>query len=148
MRAISNRTVWIAAALGCLILLCGYVFLAVVGIAPTPSTCLNRREADFLTDTGIHIRVTRRSCDTLAKEDLISVLIFRNERDDKDVIFKYDPDERNPLPTVSSGADQTILISVPSVSTIYTQSSRWHGMTIKYEIGSVVYPLKAQDTIK
>ncbi len=101
--------------------------------------CTIQNERDLPDLSGLHFRLTRMSCDTLAKDTSVSLIVSRTRTDKGDVIFKYDPNERSPTPTVAL-ADSHLRIAVPSVSSIYFKALQWEGLTIDYDIGSVLYP--------
>jgi hypothetical protein len=104
------------------------------------TNCVVKNEAELPDVAGIHLQVISTSCDTFSKDLSFSVLIAKNGTEKKDVLFKYWPDAKNPLPTVTSLPSQRLLIAIPSVVSIYSQIRQWHGTTIVYDIGSVVYP--------
>ena len=58
---------------------------------------------------------------------------------EKTEIFKYEPDERNPLPVISMTPDHRIVISVASVASIYFKVEDWRGTPVEYNIGVVYY---------
>jgi hypothetical protein len=57
------------------------------------------------------------------------------------VIFKYDPNDRSPIPTLALAGNH-LHIAVPSVSGIYFEAQRWQELSIDYDIGSVLYPVQ------
>jgi hypothetical protein len=117
---------------------CGFALLFFSRSAST--SCFVKNEAELPDVKGFHIQVISASCDTFSKDLSFSVLIAKDGTKEKDVLFKYWPDTKNPLPTVAGLPGQRLLISIPSVISIYSQVHQWHATTIDYDIGSVAYP--------
>jgi hypothetical protein len=103
---------------------------------PAVSPCSTQSEMRNV--GGLKFEIRRVDCDTFAKDASVSVLVVTAGKD-RTEIFKYEPDERNPLPVISITPDRHILISVPSVASIYSKADNWHGTTIEYNIGAVYY---------
>jgi hypothetical protein len=103
---------------------------------PAASACSTQREMRNV--GGLKFEIRRVDCDTLAKDASVSVLVVADGKE-KTEIFKYEPDERNPLPVISMTPGHHILISVPSVASIYTKADNWQGTTIEYNIGAIYY---------
>ena len=111
--------------------------------ACTSPACLVTTEREIDSIPGLYFDVIRTSCDTLAKVESITVRLAKTKSSRKIAVFKYDPDERGPLPSIKQEPGQAIEISIPSVSSIYFRADSWEGTQIQYHIGSVRYPNKA-----
>lgn len=103
---------------------------------PAASACSTQSETRNV--SGLKFEIRRVDCDTFAKDASVSVLVVTDGKE-KTEIFKYEPDERNPLPVISMTPDHHILISVPSVASIYSKAANWRGTAIEYSIGAVYY---------
>jgi hypothetical protein len=101
--------------------------------------CTVQNEADLPDISGLYFQLTRMTCDTLAKDISVSLVVSRNRTDTSDVIFKYWPNERSPIPTLALAGNHLHIVA-PSVASIYYKAQQWQGLTIDYDIGSVVYP--------
>jgi hypothetical protein len=137
-----------------------YIIGAVLSIAAFPvvirftaSRFVCRTEERLKIDdpTGFRFEVEYKNCDTLAKDEAISVYatkvaskgvsVFSRWRNQRTLLFRYDPGRwDNPLPSITHPSPSTILISIPKVSSIGYQNHEWEKMSVKYEIGRVVYP--------
>jgi hypothetical protein len=101
--------------------------------------------------TDFRLEVEDVSCDTIAKDEHIKVYVektlskaawflpgWRNRRTR---LFEYDPGRwDNPLPSITISSPNTLLVSVPEVSSILYENHAWEGMSITYDIGKVDYP--------
>lgn len=101
--------------------------------------------------SGFKFEVIYTNCDTLAKEEDVSVYaekklssvtwFFPNQRNQRTLLFSYDPGRYDsPLPEITSPTQSTILISIPEVSEIHQETREWAGMSIKFDVGKVDYP--------
>jgi hypothetical protein len=131
----------------------GYVILRAVGIVD-PNACISETKGTIPDLSGARVEIIYTNCDTLAKDEAISVFIssaisrdswFAKWRSRRSLVFRYDPGRPdNPLPHITNPSRSTILISVPEVSSIIYQNQRWRDMSIDYAIGKVDYPTKAK----
>jgi hypothetical protein len=137
-----RRVVWLTLCVG---LVAIGVYAAVRAMNPYPPVpaatvfCMVQKEADLPDISGLHFQLTRTSCDTFGNDASVSLVVSGNPADKGDVIFKYDPNERSPVPTLALAGNH-LQIAVPSVSSIYFKAQKWRGLSIDYEIGSVLYP--------
>lgn len=101
--------------------------------------------------SGVKFEVEDVSCDTLAKDEAVSVYaqnavskaawFFPGWRGQRSLLFKYDPERwDSPPPSISLPSKSTILISIPHVSEIFYQSHKWGDMSVAYDVGRVDYP--------
>jgi hypothetical protein len=90
---------------------------------------------------GLGFRVEDTDCDTLAKEEWVSVYGSADRGRGRTLLFKYDPGSY-PLPptTIQVPDPQTILIAVPRVSEVLFQLDSWNNHAIRYDIGHIDYP--------
>ena len=130
------------------------VFL-VFRFAVSRFTCQAEERLKIDDPTGFRFEVEYKSCDTLAKEEFISVYatkvpskgagLFSKWRDQRTLLFRYDPGRwDNPLPSITRPSQSEILISVPEVSSIGYQNLEWEKMSINYAIGRVDYPMPSK----
>jgi hypothetical protein len=137
-----TKAVWIAVCLG-LVAIGVYALLRLVNPFPavpaSTAYCTVQKEADLPDISGLHFQLTRMSCDTFGNDVSVSLVVSKHTTDKGDVIFKYDPNVRSPIPTVALAGNH-MQIAVPSVASIYFQAQGWQGLNIDYDIGSVLYP--------
>jgi hypothetical protein len=90
---------------------------------------------------GLRFQVEDLNCDTIAKDESVSVYGFADRGRGRTLLFKYDPGSY-PLPptTIQVPDPQTIVIAVPSVSSVFFQLDSWNNHSIRYNIGHVYYP--------
>jgi hypothetical protein len=105
--------------------------------------------------SGAKVEIVYTNCDTLAKQEDVSVYFspadqrekpwFAKWTNQRTLVFRYDPGRPdNPLPSITRPSQSTILISIPEVSSISYQNRKWKSMSINYGIGKVDYPPKSQ----
>jgi hypothetical protein len=105
--------------------------------------------------SGFIFEVVDESCDTLGKDEAISVYArkavpkgawaFWGWRDQRMLLFRYDPGRfDNPLPSITHPSQTKILISIPEVSSIVYQSHKWENLSVNYDIGRVDYPVASK----
>jgi hypothetical protein len=114
-------------------------------------TCQTEERLKIADPAGFRFEVEYKSCDTLAKEEFISVYavrvpskmagLFPKWREQRTLLFRYDPGRwDNPLPSITRPSQSEILISLPEVSSIGYQNRKWEKMSVDYVIGRVDYP--------
>jgi|SRR5450631_1491719 len=148
---LNKRYLWAVFCL-CLLALCIYALLSPMNAYPTlPAAsryCVINKEAEMPDVAGLHFQLIRTSCDTLAKDTSISLIVSKNRDDEGNVIFKYWPDYRNPVPTIAALPGNRLHIAIPYVVSIYFQARVWQGMNIDYGIGSVLWCCTPRDRPK
>lgn len=118
-------------------------------------TCQAEERLKIEDPAGFRFEVEYKSCDTLAKEESISVYatkvpseragLFSRWRDQRTLLFRYDPGRwDNPLPSITRPSQSELLISVPEVSSIGYQTRGWQKMSVNYVIGRVDYPMASK----
>jgi hypothetical protein len=101
--------------------------------------------------SGTRVDIIYTNCDTLAKQEDVSVYFspatmegkswFAKWTNRRTLIFRYDPGRPdNPLPSIKHLSQSTMLISIPEVSSIFHQNRKWANMSVNYDIGRVDYP--------
>jgi hypothetical protein len=122
-----------------------------VSVARTllPGVCMTENLKTIADLGGMKFDVVYTNCDTLIKEDSVSVYISKtlNGRESlfarwsnrRILIFRYVPG-RSDTPSISSIGGDRILISIPDVSSVYFQSHEWENIHIDYNIGRIYYP--------
>jgi hypothetical protein len=138
--------------LGVLVAIGGiYAIVLVIHFALIHLSCTTEERFRIENLSGVSFEVTDTSCDTLAKDENIRIYarkvdpigagIFSRWRNQKRLIFRYDPGSSdNPLPSITRPSQLTILISIPAVSSISEQEHEWENMSVNYDIGHVDYP--------
>jgi hypothetical protein len=99
--------------------------------------------------SGMRFEVTYTNCDTLAKEEEVTVYVSRAPvkgeslaarwSNRKTPIFRYVPG-RLGAPSIEASGDDRILISIPDISSVYRQVRTWQNVHIDYSIGHIYYP--------
>jgi len=138
--------------LGVVVALGGICALCIaIRFAYTRNACQAEDRLKIEDSGGFIFEVVDESCDTLAKDEAISVYARKpvskgawglfSWRNQRTLLFRYDPGRPdNPLPSIKHLSETTILISIPEVSSIVYQNRRWENMSVNYEIGRVDYP--------
>jgi hypothetical protein len=119
-------------------------------------TCQAEERLRIDDPAGFRLEVEYKNCDTLAKEESISVYatkvasessgLFSRWRDQRTLLFRYDPGRwDSPLPSITRPSQSEILISVPEVSSIGYQNREWEKMSVNYAIGRVDYPMASNN---
>ena len=115
------------------------------------NACISEAKTNIPDLGGVGVDVFYTNCDTLAKDESISVYFSRSAvkkdswfarwRNQRALVFRYDPGRYDdPLPSITRPSLSTILISVPEVSSILYQSQKWQDVSVGYQIGKVYYP--------
>jgi len=151
----TNKTVRKALAYGlavAVVLGVVYVFLVATGKVSWPGACVTETATTTLPNlSGTEFEVTYTYCDTIAKEEAISVYLspaagkgeswIRRWLRPKSLVFRYDPwNPDTPLPSLEATGNDKILISVPKVSSVFFQSRKWRNGTIDYKLGYLEHP--------
>jgi len=117
--------------------------------------CISEQLKTIPDMSGAKVEIVYTNCDTLAKQEDVSVYFspavhgekpwFAKWTNERTLVFRYDPGRPdNPLPSITRPSQSTILISIPEVSSISYQNRKWKSISINYEIGKVDYPPKSQ----
>lgn len=114
--------------------------LFLFGFRSTLSACLAENRGHGLIMSNIDVEIVQIDCSTLGEDSSVLVKFSRLGTTENSVLFKYDPANDNPLPTITQSDDSSILISVPVVSSIFIQKNEWEDFCIRYNIGTVRYP--------
>jgi hypothetical protein len=146
VKHIARYALGVALALGLV-----YAGWLAIRYAITRMSCGSEETVKVEELAGLRFEVTYLSCDTIAKDEAIRVYaeatasdgswFFSKWRNRRTLLFRYDPGRADaPLPSISCPSQNTILISVPAVSSIDYQNRKWVNMTVNYQIGQVDYP--------
>jgi hypothetical protein len=117
-----------------------YIFLASVGLAPTPHTCVTENLETVHNVAGFDFEISETDCSTLGEDSSISVFAFKPGQTGKTLLFKYGPAGVNPMPVITSVDPHTVQISVPRISDLILRRDSWEGLSINYNIGIIDYP--------
>lgn len=120
-----------------------------------PNACISEESKTIPDLSGVKVEIVYTNCDTLAKQEDVSVYFspavqgkkswFAKWTNQRTLVFRYDPDRSDaPLPSITNPSQSTILISIPEVSSVSYQNRKWKSFSITYEIGKVDYPPKSQ----
>jgi hypothetical protein len=127
----------------------GYVFLRLTGIID-PDACISERLKTMPNLSGAKVEIDYTNCDTLAKDEAISVYFsratvmeeswFENWWNHRILIFRYDPGRHSDPPVIGSPDKDRILISIPEISSVAFRSEKWRDISIDYKIAHVMNP--------
>src|SRR5262249_21280884 len=117
--------------------------------SPEPCTSEELQAIPNLAGVGFYVEYV--NCDTLTKDESVSVYITSAWEDkkriakpfsDKTLVFRYDPGGRAdvPSPLIQASGQDHILISVPDVSSVSFEARKWRHISIDYRIGHIAYP--------
>ncbi|HEY0307014.1 MAG TPA: hypothetical protein VGB94_02535 [Acidobacteriaceae bacterium] len=129
-------------------------FIALVGISYVILRSRLNTAETVLTLTDIaeeDIEVTDNTFDGISKDEWISVYASRTRVGNKSLlykwhqhrteIFRYDPGRwDNPLPSIVATGPNSILISIPEVSSVTIKNKDADGLHVAYDIGHIDYP--------
>lgn len=113
---------------------------------PNTWACSSETRMTLPDISGGEFEVIYTNCDTVAKDESISVYVSARSwvaklLAKKTLLFRYDPAISNsPLPSIKPSGQNRILISIPRVSSISFQSRKWGAIEVDYEIGKIDYP--------
>lgn len=117
-----------------------YLLLAMVGLAPTPGTCITEIHRKIISPLGFYFEISETDCDTLAKDSAISVYASRTGQTGRTLLFKYGPAGKDPDPQITVIDQNTLELSIPRVSDVIFRQENWRGIIVKYHIGTIEYP--------
>jgi hypothetical protein len=138
-------------AVGFVLLWFGYTKLKGYSSNPlTYSSCITETEATKSNVAGWDFEVEDTNCDTLAKDEAVRVFAIRSEGSRSSwgrffarrrLVFQYDPGNQDELvPVITAVGKNSILISIPRVSSIYEENKQVGGTTVVYDIKRIDYP--------
>jgi hypothetical protein len=111
-----------------------------------PGACLTDTREKFSNLSGFDFEVSYTSCDVIAKEEWISVLVSRGARTPQILLFEYDPGGGAlPLPEIKLVGANAVQISVPRISSLRYRRDRWDTLSVGYDIGAIDYPANELD---
>jgi len=127
----------------------GYLFLRLTGII-IPDACIFERMKTMPNLSGAKVEIVYTNCDTLAKDEAISVYFSRAAAKEdswytkwfnrRTLVFRYDPGRPSDPPAIESLGEDRMVISVPEVSSVALRSEKWRDISIDYKIEHVMNP--------
>jgi hypothetical protein len=127
----------------------GYVFLRPAGIMD-PGACVSERMKTMPNLSGAKVEIVYANCDTLAKDEAISVYFSRAAEKEhtwyerwfnqRTLVFRYDPGRPSGPPSMESLSKDRIVISIPEVSSVAFQTRTWKNVSVGYDIRHIQYP--------
>ncbi len=99
------------------------------------SACSTTTKISNLSEFEVHI--TETICSTLATDAAVRVFISKTGDSKTTLLFRYGPTDY--LPTINLSDPHTLLISVTEISRVHFRRDEWEGLSIKYDIGSILY---------
>ena len=127
----------------------GYIFLRLIGIVD-PNACISEDRMTVPDLSGTKVEVIYMNCDTLAKDEAISVYFsqapingeswFAKWHNHRELVFRYDPGFYSNSPLIQSPEKGRITISVSDISQILFQRQNWRNISIDYKIEHVINP--------
>jgi hypothetical protein len=134
----------VAVWLACIIVPLGvvYLFLAAVGLAWTPYTCIKETRQKISNLSGFDFEISETDCSTFGETASISIFVSTAGGHEKALLFKYGPeDDGQLLPSIVVSDRGNISISISEVADIVSQQRKWKNSSIYYYIGSVQFPV-------
>ncbi len=127
------------------------IVLALAYLAYAPGSVITETERNIPNLAGKDFEITYTNVDLIAKEEYISVYaspaaakgrpLFAKLHKQKTLLFRYDPGRwDNPSPSIVATGPNSILISVPEVSSVTRQNKDADGLHVDYDIGHIDYP--------
>lgn len=123
-----------------------YVFSLLFNGGSTENACLSEQWENVPNVAGLRFEVEYKNCDTLAKDEAVSVYVVETQQDASDkngrsLVFRYDPGGiHNQLPKITASGSHKVLISVPEVSSVTVQRRNWRDVAIDYNIARNMNP--------
>lgn len=117
-----------------------YVWLDLLGLAPSPYTCITEVHGKVSNLAGFDFEVSETDCDVLAKDAAISVFASKPGQPHKTLLFKYDPGGVEPDPVITWIGQHTVQISVPWISSVFFRRDGFKGLSVVYKIDKIDYP--------
>jgi hypothetical protein len=104
--------------------------------------CLTQTLQKIPNLSGYDFEISETSCDLIAKDDAVSILVSKSGRKQQTLLFKYDPwGVATDFPPAITFVDpHTIKISIARVSSLFSRRDQWDGLNIVYDIGVIDYP--------
>lgn len=146
----SKKVVLVGVGLLCAALVGGfagrYAFSMLFHESTTPNTCLSEQWEDIPNLEGLRFEVEYKNCDTLAKDEAVSVYVVETREGNRDtnrraLVFRYDPGGiQNQPPKITASGNHKVTISVPEVSSIAVQRRNWRDVAIDYHIAKNMNP--------
>jgi len=141
VRRLLFRTMWVALALTAI-----YLYLAMLGLAPTPDDCITEVHGRISGVSGFDFEISETNCDTLAKTATISVFASKPGRPKKVLLFKFFPAYDDLLPVITPVDQHTVQISIPEISSLFLRRDKLKDLTVIYKIDVIDYPDSDADT--
>lgn len=123
-----------------------YAFSMLFNGSTIANACLSEQWEDIPNLAGLRFEVEYKNCDTLAKDEAVSVYVVETRRgargaNPRALVFRYDPGgSQNQSPKITASGNHKVLISVPEVSSIIVQRRNWRDVAIDYNIGKNMNP--------
>jgi hypothetical protein len=95
--------------------------------------------------SGLTFHMTDTDCDFIAKEETAKIYVSRKGQGGESLLFSYEP-EIGVDPSIKVLNGKTIEITIPHVSSILSQTSKWQGMDVRYQIARVEYTASRSGT--
>jgi hypothetical protein len=114
MRASKTRRLLLAVLVVLVVSGGAYAGLTYLGIVPSPTACSTETKLVKRNIAGLDFQITDSDCDTLAKEEFVSVYVSVSDSNRswigrlinrKELLFRYYPENWNsPLPSIVAGS--------------------------------------------
>jgi hypothetical protein len=115
-----------------------------------PGVCISEDRTTISNLSGMEFKIVYTNCDTLTKEEDISVYVSRAANNRKSLLsrwsnrhtllFRYDPGNYDSaLPSIRASDGDKILISIPRVSSVSLQRGKWQNVSVDYKIGYIEF---------
>src|SRR5579863_3055944 len=126
-----------------------YAIMVATGRVTWRGACATETIITIPNLSGMEFEVTYTNCDTLAKEEAISVYVstaaanreslLSRWSNRKTILFRYDPGGSDIAPpSIKAAGKDRVLISIPEVSSVLLENRKWRNVSIDYEIGHII----------
>ena len=121
-------------------LIAAYLWLAMVGLAPTPFDCTTEVRGRTFAVSGFDFEISETYCDTIAKTAAISVFASRPGKEKKVLLFKFVPAYKDLLPVITQLDPHSVRISIAEISSLFLSRTKLKGLNVNYKIDVIDYP--------
>jgi len=116
------------------------LWLVLVELVWAPGACITETRQKIANLSGFDFEISETDCDAIAKTASVSVFVSTAGRNEKALLFEYDPYPTGPLPSIVVFDQGNISISTSDISEVIFQACKWKNSSIAYDIGNIEYP--------
>lgn len=115
-----------------------YLLLLLIGLAPTPWTCLTDGQSTVVTTPDYRFERSETACQIFLTSHYETTIYGYRRGDVRGTaLFQYDPGTNMVPADIKVDEDGTVLISADGIWSIYAQLRQWNDRAINYRISIV-----------